>query len=35
MEYLDIDEAKEVAYSWMFKNPNEFFNLGLSDPYQT
>lgn len=29
MEYLDLDEAKDVAYSWLFSNANEFFKLGL------
>ena len=30
MEYLDLDEAKEIAYGWLFSNANEFFKLGLS-----
>ncbi|HOX36922.1 MAG TPA: amidohydrolase family protein [Candidatus Brocadiia bacterium] len=29
MEYLDLDEAKEVARAWMFDNANEFFKLGV------
>jgi uncharacterized protein len=29
MEYLDLDEAKEVAWAWLFGNANEFFRLGL------
>jgi predicted TIM-barrel fold metal-dependent hydrolase len=29
MEYLNLDEAKEVAYAWMFGNANRFFRLGL------
>jgi len=29
MEYLDLDEAKEVARMWMFDNANEFFKLGI------
>ena len=29
MEYLDLDEAKEVARAWLFDNANEFFRLGL------
>lgn len=29
MEYLGLDEAKEVAYCWMFGNANRFFRLGL------
>jgi len=28
-EYLDLDEAKEIAHDWMFRNANEFFGLGL------
>jgi uncharacterized protein len=30
MEYLDLDEAKEVAYSWLFSNANAFFKLNLA-----
>jgi len=29
MEYLDLDEAKEVAHAWLFDNANAFFSLGL------
>jgi hypothetical protein len=29
MEYLGLDEAKEVAYAWLFGNANAYFNLGL------
>ncbi|NCO33758.1 MAG: hypothetical protein AUJ92_05940 [Armatimonadetes bacterium CG2_30_59_28] len=29
MEYLSLDEAKEVAHAWLFGNANEFFRLGL------
>ncbi len=29
IEYLGLDEAKEVAYGWLFGNANEFFRLGL------
>jgi hypothetical protein len=29
MQYLDLDEAKEVAYAWLFGNANKFFRLGL------
>ena len=29
MEYLGLDEAKEVAYAWLFSNANEFFRLNL------
>ena len=27
-QWLGVDEAKEVAYSWMFGNANDFFRLG-------
>ena len=29
MEYVDLDEAKEVAHAWLFGNANAFFRLGL------
>jgi hypothetical protein len=29
MEYLGLDEAKEISYAWLFGNANEFFRLGL------
>lgn len=29
MEYLGLDEAKEVARAWLFGNANTFFRLGL------
>ena len=29
MDYLSVDEAKEIAFGWMFGNPNEYFRLGL------
>jgi hypothetical protein len=29
IEYLDLDEAKEVARLWLFGNANAFFRLGL------
>lgn len=29
MEYLDVDEAKEVSRMWLFDNANEFFDLGI------
>ncbi len=29
LDYLGLDEAKEVAYAWLFGNANEFFRLGL------
>jgi hypothetical protein len=30
IDYLGLDEAKEVAHAWLFGNANEFFRLGLS-----
>ncbi|NLV73318.1 MAG: amidohydrolase family protein [Chloroflexi bacterium] len=30
-EYMSLDEAKEVAYGWMYSNANAFFRLGLPD----
>lgn len=30
MEYMDLDEAKQVARAWLFENPNRFFALGLT-----
>ena len=29
LDYLDLDEAKSVAYDWLFGNANTFFSLGL------
>jgi hypothetical protein len=29
MEYIGLDDAKEIAQAWLFDNPNEFFRLGL------
>lgn len=29
LEYLNLDEAKSVAYYWLFGNANSFFRLGL------
>jgi uncharacterized protein len=29
MDYLELDEAKEVAHAWLFGNANAFFRLGL------
>ncbi len=29
IDYLSLDEAKEVAYAWLFGNANDFFRLGL------
>ena len=25
MEYLDLDEAEQIARDWLFNNPNQFF----------
>ena len=30
VDYLDLDDAKEIATGWLFDNPNRFFKLGLS-----
>lgn len=30
MEYLGLDEAKEIADAWLFDNANQFFGLGLN-----
>ncbi len=29
MDYLCLDEAREIAYDWLFGNANDFFRLGL------
>jgi len=29
IDYLSLDEAREVAYAWLFANANTFFRLGL------
>ena len=29
MDYLSLDDAKEVARAWLFDNPNRFYRLGL------
>jgi len=29
IEYLNIDEAKQVGYDWLFGNANEFFRLNM------
>lgn len=29
MDYLGLDDAKEIARGWLFDNPNTFFHLGL------
>jgi hypothetical protein len=31
LEYLGLDDAKEVAYAWLFANANQFFRLELKD----
>lgn len=28
MEYLGLDDAKQIAVDWLFNNPNQFFRLG-------
>lgn len=30
MEYLALDDAKEIAFAWLFANPNRFFKLGVT-----
>lgn len=29
IDYLGIDDAREIACDWLFRNPNQFFKLGL------
>ena len=29
LDYIDLDDAKQIARMWLFDNPNEFFSLGL------
>ena len=29
IDYINLDEAREIAYAWQFGNANEFFRLGL------
>ncbi len=29
MEYIGLDDAKEIAQAWLFDNPNQFFRLGF------
>ena len=29
MDYIGLDDVKEIAQAWLFDNPNEFFRLGL------
>ncbi len=29
MQYINLDEAKEIAWGWLFENANQFFKLGL------
>jgi uncharacterized protein len=31
MDYLGLEDAKEIAWSWLFGNANEFFKLGIAD----
>lgn len=28
-EYIDVDDAKQIAYAWLFANANEFFRLDI------
>jgi hypothetical protein len=30
MEYLDLDEAREVAHAWLVGNADAFFRLGVA-----
>lgn len=30
LEYIGLDDAKEIAWGWLFGNPNEFFKLGVT-----
>jgi len=32
-DYLTLGEAKSVAHSWLFSNPNEFYKLELESSY--
>jgi len=29
IDYLGYEDAQEIAFAWLFKNPNAFFKLGL------
>jgi hypothetical protein len=29
IDYLGLEDAKEIACDWLFNNPNRFFKLGL------
>ena len=29
MDYIGLEDAKEIAQAWLFDNPNEFFRLGF------
>jgi predicted TIM-barrel fold metal-dependent hydrolase len=29
LEYIGLDDAKEIAWGWLYANPNEFFKLGI------
>jgi hypothetical protein len=31
IDYLQVEEAKQLAAGWLFHNPNRFFKLGLTD----
>jgi hypothetical protein len=31
LDYISLDDAKEVAKGWLFDNPNEFFKLGIKE----
>jgi len=31
IDYINLDDAKQVARAWLFENANEFFRLGLSE----
>jgi hypothetical protein len=32
MGYLGLDDAREVAFAWLFDNANRFFKLGCTPP---
>ena len=29
LDYIDLDDARQIARMWLFENPNAFFRLGL------
>jgi hypothetical protein len=31
MEYIGLEDAKEIAHAWLYDNPNKFFRLGLKE----